>query len=322
MFIDGASVNLPHFILFIMQIKLRIYLLLFAFILCLIYGLLKLNINTQITFLIIVLVVFGVPHGALDLYIDQYLQKSDAHQGAFLIKYVLNILVYSLVWYFFPIWALVIFILITAFHFGEVDWIGKNNLFIHKLIYTLLGLSWILFLLSKNIEFAITIFFKMGRSNISESNLMMMANKVYPFSLAAIVAIYLVLFFFKSKFFLKEHHYYYSMIQFGTLILFAFFAPLWICFAFYFGFWHSLLSFDKIRKAFNIPNTFNGWKELLIKSMPFSIMAWFGFAFVTFQTLNSKDSSGVFTLIFITLSVLALPHLQIFTKLRFPTENK
>jgi hypothetical protein len=92
--------------------------------------------------------------------------------------------------------------------------------------------------------------------------------------------------------------------------------PLWLSFAFYFGFWHSLLSFDKIRINFKIPNTLKGWGGLLFKAAPFSIMAWFGFAYITFLTLNSKDSSGVFTLLFISLSVLALPHLQVFTKLK------
>jgi hypothetical protein len=92
--------------------------------------------------------------------------------------------------------------------------------------------------------------------------------------------------------------------------------PLWLSFAFYFGFWHSLLSFDKIRVNFEVPNTLKGWTSLLIKAAPFSIMAWFGFAYITFLTLSSKDSAGVFTLLFISLSVLALPHLQVFTKLK------
>ncbi|MEY4098637.1 MAG: hypothetical protein RL170_1481, partial [Bacteroidota bacterium] len=76
------------------------------------------------------------------------------------------------------------------------------------------------------------------------------------------------------------------------------------------------LSFDKIRITFSMPNDFNGWKNLLIKAAPFSIMAWFGFVYITFLTLNSKDASGIFTLLFISLSVLALPHLQIFTKIK------
>ena len=93
-----------------MQIKLRLYLILFAFLLFLIDIVFVLNNSTQISFLIVVLILFGVPHGALDLYIDQHLHKSDSNQKLFLLKYIANIIGYAFVWYFFPIAALIIFI--------------------------------------------------------------------------------------------------------------------------------------------------------------------------------------------------------------------
>jgi Brp/Blh family beta-carotene 15,15'-monooxygenase len=272
--------------------------------------------GTQISFLILILILFGVPHGALDLYIDQHLQKTDSKQVVFLAKYIANILVYASIWYFFPIAALVIFIFITAYHFGEIDWMGKTSTILHKFIYSLLGFAWILFLLTKNIHFALDIFLTMGRSTIQKEGLIQLAAKIYPYTLLIIVAIYLMLFFFKSYFFEKNTSYYYSLLQTALLVVFVLYMPLWISFTFYFGFWHSLLSFDKIRISFAIPNNFTGWKGLLLKAAPFSIMAWFGFAYITFLTLNSKDASGIFTLLFITLSVLALPHLQVFTKLK------
>ncbi len=272
--------------------------------------------GTQISFLILILILFGVPHGALDLYIDQHLQKTDSKQVVFLAKYIANILVYASIWYFFPIAALVIFIFITAYHFGEIDWMGKTSTILHKFIYSLLGFAWILFLLTKNIHFALDIFLTMGRSTIQKEGLIQLAAKIYPYTLLIIVAVYLMLFFFKSYFFEKNTSYYYSLLQTTLLVVFVLYMPLWISFTFYFGFWHSLLSFDKIRISFAIPNNFTGWKGLLLKAAPFSIMAWFGFAYITFLTLNSKDASGIFTLLFITLSVLALPHLQVFTKLK------
>lgn len=290
--------------------------MLFAFFLYLIELLLSPASNTQISFLIIILILFGVPHGALDLYIDQHLQKSDTKQNIFLLKYLANIVLYAAIWYFFPIMALIIFIAITAFHFGEIDWMGKTNTFIHKLVYTLLGFAWILFLLTKNVNFALDIFLTMGRSAIKKDFLVELANQIYPYTLLSIGLLHLLLFIFKKYFFQKEVNFYYSLVQTLLLICFVLFMPLWISFTFYFGFWHSLLSFDKIRISFNIPNNFNGWKGLLFKAAPFSIMAWFGFAYITFLTLNSKDSSGIFTLLFISLSVLALPHLQVFTKLK------
>ena len=299
-----------------MQIKLRLYLILFAFFLFLIDWIFVLTNSTQISFLILVLILFGVPHGALDLYIDQHLHKSDSNQKAFLLKYIGNIITYALVWYFFPTAALVIFILITAYHFGEIDWLGKTEHIIHKLAYSVIGLLWILLLLSKNINFALQIFIRMERSAFNESQWIQLANKIYPLTLIGLFAVYAVLFFFKGLFFSNNKYYYYSLLQQITLIIFAFFMPLWLCFAFYFGFWHSLLSFDKIRITFSMPNDFKGWTSLLVKAAPFSIMAWFGFIYITFLTLNSKDAAGIFTLLFISLSVLALPHLQVFTKIK------
>jgi Brp/Blh family beta-carotene 15,15'-monooxygenase len=299
-----------------MQIKLRLYLILFAFFLFLIDSIFVLTNSTQISFLILVLILFGVPHGALDLYIDQHLHKSDSNQKAFLIKYIGNIVAYALVWYFFPIAALVIFILITAYHFGEIDWLGKTDNIIHKTAYSVIGLLWILLLLSKNVNFALEVFIRMERSAFNEKQWIHLANKIYPITLIGLFAVYAVLFFFKGLFFSNNKYYYYALLQQITLIIFAFFMPLWLCFAFYFGFWHSLLSFDKIRITFSMPNNFTGWKNLLIKAAPFSIMAWFGFSYITLSTLNSKDASGIFTLLFISLSVLALPHLQIFTKIK------
>ncbi len=299
-----------------MQIKLRSYLMLFAFFLYLIELLFAPGASTQISFLILVLILFGVPHGALDLYIDQHLQKTDKKQNIFLLKYLLNIMVYASVWYFFPIIALVIFIAITAYHFGEIDWMGKSNTLLHKFVYTLLGFAWILFLLTKNINFALDIFLTMGRSSIKKELLIDLANKIYPYTLLTIGVVNFMLFIFKTHFFDKVATFYFSLLQTGILVCFVLFMPLWISFTFYFGFWHSLLSFDKIRINFEVPNTTSGWGGLLFKAAPFSIMAWFGFAYITFLTLNSKDSSGIFTLLFISLSVLALPHLQVFTKLK------
>ena len=299
-----------------MQIKLRLYLILFAFFLFLIDSIFVLTNSTQISFLILVLILFGVPHGALDLYIDQHLHKSDSNQKIFLLKYIGNIIAYALVWYFFPIAALVIFILITAYHFGEIDWMGKTENIIHKIAYSVIGLLWILLLLSKNVNFALEVFMRMERSAFNEKQWIHLANKIYPITLIGLFAVYAILFFFKGLFFSKNKYYYYLITQQLTLIVFALFMPLWLCFAFYFGFWHSLLSFDKIRITFNMPNNFIGWKDLLIKAAPFSIMAWFGFVYITLSTLNSKDASGIFTLLFISLSVLALPHLQIFTKIK------
>lgn len=287
-----------------------------GFLLFLLNKVIPLNIQTQVSFLVFILILFGIPHGALDLFIDQHLSKGKSNPRNFLIIYISNILAYSIIWYFFPMVALIIFILITAYHFGEIDWVGKSETWLHKFVYTALGLSWILFLLSANIQFAIDIFMHMGQNTIASERYIQLANIIYPYSIGSLGVIHFLLFFFRKRFFNSERDYYFSLLQVVVLFFLTLNLPLWIGFAFYFGFWHSLLSFDKIRVNFNIENNFQGWKNLLYKAAPFSIMAWFGILYITFLTLNSKDSSGIFTLLFISLSVLALPHLQVFTKLK------
>jgi Brp/Blh family beta-carotene 15,15'-monooxygenase len=299
-----------------MQLQIRKYLLLFGLMLLIGNYLLPLNVNTQISFLVFILILFGIPHGALDLYIDQKINKTENNK-LFLLKYLLNILLYALVWYYLPTVALIIFILITAYHFGEIDWLGKSETVIHKLVYSILGMSWILFLLSSNMQFAIEVFLNMGKSDINPATYFKIAKTVYPISITLLFVVNFILFFFKAYFFDTNKDYYFSILQLAVLSLLNIFLPLWICFSFYFGIWHSLLSFDKIRLNFAIPNTFNGWKHLLFKAAPFSIMAWIGILYIIFAAYNSKDSAGIFTLLFISLAVLALPHLQVFTRLKF-----
>jgi len=82
----------------------------------------------QFKMLIFSLILLGVPHGALDLYIEKKnISNEFSKSDKVLFKYLLNIIVYALLWYISPIAALVIFILITAYHFGEIDWIGQNR---------------------------------------------------------------------------------------------------------------------------------------------------------------------------------------------------
>lgn len=273
--------------------------------------------------LIISLIVLGVPHGALDLYIERKnLQDDHSKSNPALVKYIVNILTYSLLWYLSPLIALVIFILITAYHFGEIDWLGKSNHWVHKLVYFLLGMSWILYFLSVNIKSALKIFLYVGASSITDQQWLSMAGNISVISMACICAIYFLLFFKKSFFYHHSNHFYFSLLQLVVLIFVCRYCSLWIGFGFYFGLWHSILSFDKIRLSFEMPDKLNSWMELIKKALPFSIMAWIGMLFIMFMFYNSKNSTSLVTLLFITLSVLTLPHLQVFTKLKINLADK
>ncbi len=301
-----------------MQIQLRQVLLLIGFLLALLHAWFPISSSHQLVVLFVTLFTLGIPHGALDFYIDKKVNNTAGlkHKYIFLFKYFLNMIVYSLVWYFFPTIAILIFIGLTAFHFGEIDWLGKSYNGIHKLIYSLLGLSWILFLLSKNIDTAIDVFVLLGQSKMQAAEYIYFAKMILPISQAALVIIHVVLFFSSRYFFSDNKQFFFAVMQIGCLTILNMLLPLWLCFSFYFGLWHSILSFDKIRQEFGMQNTISGWLTLLSKATPYALAAWTGIVVFIFWTLKSWDIKEILPLLFIGIAVLALPHLQVFTKLK------
>jgi Brp/Blh family beta-carotene 15,15'-monooxygenase len=301
-----------------MQLRLRIILLLVGFILIGIHQLYPINLSNQVVILLSVLFVLGIPHGALDFFIDKKTRPNDSKNNTLIFfgKYFLNMIVYGTIWYFLPVLAIIIFISLTAYHFGEIDWIGKAENKIHQLMYFMLGLSWILFLLSKNIAGAIDIFILLGQSKIEANRFFEFAKIIFPITQASLIIIHIILFFSWRYFFTKPINFFYAVIQIGCLNIINLALPLWLCFAFYFGIWHSILSFDKIRLEFNINNSFTGWSKLLLLAIPYSVIAWTGIGLFIKYTLPNMDMQHVLPLLFIGIAVLALPHLQVFTKLK------
>lgn len=304
--------------LLFMQIRLRQILLLIGFFMALIHAYFPLTLNHQLTVLFSTLFVLGIPHGALDFYIDQKINKTSGakHKYIFLLKYILNMAAYALVWYFLPTIAIVIFIGVTAYHFGEIDWLGKSYTGVHKIVYSLLGLSWILFLLSKNILSAIDVFVLLGQSQLQAESYIEIAKVVLPISQAALVGIHIILFFSSTYFFSDNKQFFFAVMQIGCLTILNMLLPLWLCFSFYFGLWHSVLSFDKIRQEFDMPNTFKGWQALLTKAIPYALIAWSGIVVFIYFSLEAWTVKEILPLLFIGIAILALPHLQVFTKIK------
>jgi len=301
-----------------MQIKLRQLLLVIGFCMALLHAYFPISTNQQLVVLFVTLFTLGIPHGALDFYIDQKLNAGAGknHKYVFLLKYLMNMLAYGLVWYFLPTIAILIFIGLTAFHFGEIDWLGKSYTGIHKLVYSILGLSWILFLLSKNIHTAIDVFVLLGQSKLQAEEYIHFAKIILPISQAALIGIHIILFFSSKYFFSDNKQFFFAVMQIGCLTILNMLLPLWLCFSFYFGLWHSILSFDKIRQEFEIQNSIIGWKKLLAKAIPYAVVAWTGILVFIYFSLGAWSIKEVLPLLFIGIAVLALPHLQVFTKIK------
>tara|TARA_B100000214_G_scaffold373802_1_gene354922 strand:+ start:1306 stop:2208 length:903 start_codon:yes stop_codon:yes gene_type:complete len=77
----------------------------------------NISLEYQIISSLILIVVFGIPHGAIDNVILQSEIKISNHK--FYSLYILSILLYLLCWVISPIYSFCFFLLISAYHFGE-----------------------------------------------------------------------------------------------------------------------------------------------------------------------------------------------------------
>jgi len=297
-----------------MQLTLRIFLLIAGIALCLLEQIFPMQEKSQLVLMVLTFVLLGIPHGALDVYIEGGLDQQNDHRKIFL-RYVFTAALYIALWFWKPGIALLIFILITAFHFGEIDWMGNTNNQAKKVVYFFLGLCWILLLLSRHVETALDVFESITRNQINQERFLNWGNVFYPVSLITMALIYGFLFFKRNDYFTWPQYWYLAALQQIILLVLAHTTSLWIFFAFYFGIWHSVLSLDKIRIHFKLNPSLRDWLFLLKKAMPFSAMAWIGILYFIFLTVKSTDPTGMLSLVFIGLAVLTIPHLQVFTKL-------
>jgi beta-carotene 15,15'-dioxygenase len=297
--------------------SLKAYLLLFGIALVIFHNFIfQLPENIQWIIFIVTMLITGIPHGAIDHLVDEQNElnaKKAFSMSSFLKKYISKMLVYGLIWWFFPILAITIFIGISAYHFGETDllvlpknsksekflflsygWLLLNVLFLTHFIEVVSilnslpgffdGFTQVLILLLG--KFKIPYFaFCLAALCISTLNYSKSENSLLP-----VLSIFL---------------------QGVVIVAICAQLPFLLAFAFYFGLWHSLLCFQSIRQYILENQQVLAWKQVARKALLFSLIAIFGLVFlILIGNLYSQTSFLLFWL-FIGIAILTAPHMSV-----------
>ncbi|MEI8110022.1 MAG: Brp/Blh family beta-carotene 15,15'-dioxygenase [Chitinophagia bacterium] len=297
---------------------LKFQLLLVGLLLAAWVGLFPPGINTQWIFLIVLLLITGIPHGSLDFYIEQSQAKVTGTSFSplrFFIRYLLNMFLYAVCWYYFPLIAFLFFILLTAYHFGEIDWPFHHSSPVNSIFFFLMGLFFIVFTITSHIYETAPVLAVITGNFVGENEWIL-----YGSYLMRISGIGIFLFVCCIPFYLRGLQFSTAQIVgwcFQTIAwcVFVYAMPLFIGFAFYFGVWHSLLSFNLIRNQLSLPPNVSGWKQLIIKALPFSLMAFAGIGVLVYWHYSYSYFNISIAYIFMGIAILTLPHLQVFTRL-------
>ena len=246
------------------------------------------NYSTLVSGLILV----GIPHGALD-----YLLIKKRHNSLvpFIVKYLLIIAAYLVVWWFLPMISISVFLVFSCFHFGESE-IVENGTSINSTTSVLnaffLGLSVLCFIIFTHIAESLSIIGNMiDLSDIYINEILKNARFLAALSLAYIIS--------QSFFSRKSKH-----LGLLFLLLMGSLVPLIAAFGLYFIVQHSINAWEHLKIGLSTNSI-----SLYRKALPFTMGA--VFLFMIIAMLNNSlrfENDKIISSFFIFLACISLPH--------------
>ena len=264
------------------------------------------NLESQIIYSSFFILLFGIPHGAIDHIL--FFRKKHMSQIQFYSLYLGLIGVFAVSWIFFPITSFVFFLVLSAFHFGESQFVDSNiSLWKYKpILFLFWGLSLLATLMYYNFGelAAITKIFKdtQGLSPVYNPGVIFLFFVFTNFTSTALI-VYL---------YLKKHitaKRFTSELFLIFLIHLTFFLfPFIIGFTLYFVVLHSIrvmsqeyLFFKKENKDFSV-------RAFIKMLLPYSLLSIFGTTALMLLSHYGVLNISIPLLSIIIISVVTLPH--------------
>jgi Brp/Blh family beta-carotene 15,15'-monooxygenase len=295
----------------------RFKFLILASILFVIHYFFPLNATLQLIFFGLGVILFGIPHGSLDhfIYHQERNEKMNVKSlGKFLLFYIGFAILYALLWLISVELSILLFILISAYHFGEMDLKGLSiqTSLSSRILFSLYGLLFLVnYLLFQfpQVEAILLGFPGFEQSQVDKLRLLYgFQEEVMIASILFFVPI-LLFYLYQSK--LIGFTQIEAVLQLLILMLIVFNLPILLGFGFYFNIWHAGLSMIEIKK-------FLGWqdksywfiyrKSWLTNGASFLMIA---ILFAVFQ----GDLERLLAVFFIAIAVLTAPHMKVISVL-------
>lgn len=254
--------------------------------------------QTPVALLLIAFI--GIPHGAVDHLL--FLKKTNRNKTYFYSFYIALLALYGISWMYFPMISLSLFLILSAYHFGQSQF---EKYEVHALLKKIIGFIWGVIVLSglvvfnfKEIQIILT--------EYDELNAFVSLFKLEFFKIICLVSclIFLLtgLFSFRLKSLVKELIYI-SLIGMTFII-----QPLLLGFALFFIFNHS---YTVMRSEYNFLSKYDSHFNLskFIKALtPFTLLSILGTSFLYYLSSTGWISMSLPFILLVTISSLTFPH--------------
>ena len=272
----------------------------------------SISIETQIIASTFFIMLVGIPHGSLDhLLLPKQNLKSKLR---FYIIYIGLILLNLFVWGFSNMIGLILFFLISSYHFGESQLYKfdlKNKLISH-FSYLCWGASVIVSFLFYNIDELVFLSnsYEDTRNLLSNINLNLFS---YLFIISNITTLILYIYFI-YQYNIKINKVISEIFFLLVIHLSSFLFPLLICFTLFFIILHSLPSLVNQYNYFRVTKNNFAIKDFIVLMLPYSSVSILFIIFISFCSYSNVINYSIPLISIILISVITLPHSFIISK--------
>jgi Brp/Blh family beta-carotene 15,15'-monooxygenase len=262
-------------------------------------------------FFVLMMLSTGLPHGATDHVIERFRQERRGHQfawGRFLGVYMGAMLLYGLAWTLLPLLSLGLFIVISAYHFGQSQLLylagGEKSPF-----KAMLYLSWGLAVLTAIIGLHPQASGEVLSVLLPGEQWRALAGWWLPLlGLSASLAMLLLTVAWRQGK-LTSRAYALEWLNLGVLLVLSWQCSLLVSFAVYFGLWHSLASISMELRILRQEQPGYGPWDFVRAAWPFSLISFAGIGLLLAGGYLLADYVSPYLLFFMAISVLTLPHM-------------
>ncbi|WP_422103938.1 Brp/Blh family beta-carotene 15,15'-dioxygenase [Winogradskyella sp.] len=248
----------------------------------------------------IFILTVGIIHGSNDISLIKVVRKREKLSIKYLLFYIGLVLLNTIAFLVSPILALVLFVLISCYHFGEQHF--------HHQIKELNILSRLLFLSYGILIFGLLFYFNSDHTSLIITDLIAYALTEHQFLWFLGVGIISTLLFYGlnfKNFKTGSNHFQEVFLILLFAILFKLAALLW-AFAIYFVVWHSIPSLRDQIKVLYGESTKISIMQYIKSSLMYWLISIFGLTLLYFAT--SYYQVNFVTVFFAFLAAITVPH--------------
>ena len=260
---------------------------------------------------LVLILSVGIIHGANDLLIIKNI-SGNTSQKSYIKSFILYIFVVFLgilLFYTFPKIAIYLFVLISIFHFGEQYWESKG--------ITKLKMNWFLSFFIPYILHGVLVFNLIFLNNLTDVNFILEKFTINELSEDILYNTMLLTFFFYLISILSNSsiriHFFNEILFFGLFYIITMNSTLLFSFAFYFAFFHSILSMNDQIKFIYGNISYGNIKKYILFASPYFILALI-FLYVLYNNFNIY-SDQFLPIFFSFLAAITFPHVFVIEKM-------